>query len=94
MRNTTNPINRIDAINLGFSELDHFTVLKNLVYDLGRNRHLSLAAIGTPNEMLFISTVGNDLPLKITDVVVLSNYDYDGYLTIEKLRSLIEWFRN
>ena len=41
-------------IDIGFQELPHFTIVNNLIYDLGRNRHLSFGAIGTPNEMLFI----------------------------------------
>lgn len=93
MKNTTHPITRDQAKELGFLEMPHFTIGHSLNYDLGRRRQLSINSIGTPNEMLFISTMEEHHP-SITDVVVLSNYDYDGYLTIEKLRNLIDWFKN
>lgn len=92
MRNTTNPITRDQAKELGFQELKHYTVMANLIFNLGRDRHLSFGCIGTPNEMLFLAETDHEKPLNVTNSIVLSNYDYDGYLTIEKLKSLIDWF--
>jgi hypothetical protein len=78
---------RLTAI--GFKEIPHFTVTGSMLYDLGRKRHLSFGSIGTPNEMLFITQTDYENKKKITDLVCLHNYDYDGYLTEEKLLSII-----
>jgi hypothetical protein len=93
MKKSNKPISIEDVKALGFKELTHFTIGNNLTYELGRRRQLSISCTGTPNEMLFISTMEEHHP-SISDTIVLSNYDYDGYLTIDKLRILIEWFKN
>ena len=74
------------AIELGFKPIPHFTITGALIYDLGRERHLSFGCIGEPNEMLSICSTENG---KVTDVVVIHNYDYDGYMTTTKLKMLI-----
>lgn len=74
---------------LGFKGLPHYTVTGTMIFELGRNRHLSIGSIGTPNEMLFICEVDNKDNSKVTDAVCLHNYDYDGYLTKEKLQTII-----
>jgi len=85
-------ITRDRVLELGFKELPHFTVMDSLIYDLDRNRHLSLDCVGTPNEMLFICEVNEEHNKIIDDAVVLSNYDYDGYLTEERLSLLLTFF--
>lgn len=75
-------------LELGFTELPH-KVVDFLVYELGRQRQLSIGALGTPNEVMFISEVDPDDPRVITDTVCLHNYDYDGYLTLNKVFNLI-----
>jgi len=74
---------------MGFERIPHFTVANALIYQLGRNRRLSIGCIGTPNEMLFICEFDLNDFRKTTDLVCLHNYDYDGYLTKEKLENLI-----
>lgn len=81
------------ALKLGFTELQHFTIGDSLIYDLGRNRHLSLSNAGSPNEMLMICERDDKNPKLNSDVIVLHNYDYDGYLTKEKLETLINALR-
>ena len=73
-------------LHLGFTEIPHFTVGGVMIFDIGRNRHLSISSIGTPNEILFICHQDNNT---ITDLVCLHNYDYDGYLSETKLRRII-----
>lgn len=85
-------INKEQILELGFKELPHFTITGSLTYDLGRGRFLSIGDIGTPNEMLFIYEKDNTDERKINDIVVLHNYDYDGYLTIDKLSLLLTFF--
>ena len=81
-------LTREELINdFGFKELPHFTITRSLVLDIGRNRTISAASLGTPNEMLFIGE--GEL-----DCVVLHNYDYDGFLTKERLKLLIEFFNS
>ncbi len=83
-----------NLIDLGFKEIPHFTVTNSVIYPLGRNRHLSAGSVGTPNEMLFISATDDKDERKITDLICLHNYDYDGFLTIEKVKSLISAITN
>lgn len=78
-----------DLINIGFKEMPHFTVGNSVFYDLGRNRQLSASCVGTPNEMLFICEINPDNKNEITDLVCLHNYEYDKYLTLKKVKSII-----
>jgi hypothetical protein len=80
---------RYTLIKLGFKELPYSTITASLTYDLGRNRQLSFGSIQTPNEMLYIYEVDEKDPRKINDLVCLRNYDYDGYTSVEQIKSLI-----
>lgn len=84
----SNPLTRDQVKKLGFYEIPHFTVMGNLNYDLGRNRLLSIGCVGTPNECLFIGQAQEDKK-GYEDLVCLHNYDYDGYITIDKLKKII-----
>lgn len=75
---------------IGFKEIPHFTVMNSLIYDLGRNRQLSMGCIGTPNETLWICELDPDDNKKITDLVCLKNYDYDGLTDIETIKNIIQ----
>lgn len=78
-----------DLIEIGFKKIPHFTVANSVIYQLGRHRHLSAGCVGTPNEMLWICATDDNDEKIITDLICIHNYDYDGYLTIEKVKSLI-----
>jgi hypothetical protein len=78
-----------DLLEMGFKPIPHFTIGNTYTYDLGRRRDLSMNCVGTPNEMLFICEIDEKNKLKITDIICLHNYDYDGYITKEKLKTLI-----
>ena len=80
---------RDDFKTIGFKEMPHYTVMNSLLYDLGRGRYLTIGCLGTPNEMLFIGQIDNDDNKKVTDVIVLKNYDYDGYTNIEDVKTII-----
>jgi hypothetical protein len=80
---------RQELIDLGFKELPHFSIMNSLIYDLGRNRQLSIGSIGTPNEMMFICELDENTSTKITDLVCIHNYDYDGYMTMNRLKHLL-----
>lgn len=79
-----------DLIDIGFEKIPHFTVGNTVIYDLGRRRSLSASCVGTPNEMLWVCAIDKEDEKVITDLVCLHNYDYDGYLTIEKVKTLID----
>lgn len=86
-------LNREQVLELGFYEMPHFTIGNSLIFHLGRRRFLSLSCLATPNEMLFMYEVNQDNTKKIDDSVILSNFDYDGYLTLEELTLLLSFFR-
>ena len=79
-----------DLIAIGFQKIPTFTISNSVIYDLGRNRQLSASNIGTPNETLWICEIDEKNNSKITDLVCIHNYDYDGILTIEKIKMLIK----
>ncbi len=79
-----------DLINLGFKEIPHFTIGNTVLYDLGRRRELSASDVGNCNEMIFLTEIDSDNPKKITDCICVHNYDYDGFLTEEKITNLIK----
>jgi hypothetical protein len=87
-------ITKEKLLYLGFEAIPHKTIGNTMVKDLGRGRLLSLSNVGNPNEFLFISSRDNwaEEPSYINqlqnDVVTLHNYDYDGYITFNKLESL------
>lgn len=84
---------RLEAQALGFQEVGHYTVANSLLFDLGRNRHLSYGCLGTPNETLWLCEVNPQQPREITEIICLHNYDYDGYLTVERLQQLLSFFQ-
>ena len=84
-----------DLISIGFKPMPHYTVANSVVYDLGRDRQLSAGCVGTPNETLFVMELKEEEDnIIICDLVCLHNYDYDGCLTIEKVKGLISLITN
>lgn len=79
-----------DLIAIGFKKVPHFTITNSVFYDLGRNRHLSAGSIGTPNEMLWLCYMEDRESEFIDDLVCLHNWDYDGELTIKKVKAIID----
>ena len=78
-----------ELIAIGFKEVSTFTVMNSVYFDLGRGRQLLIGDLSTPNEMMYLCEVDDKDPRKITDLVCIHNYDYDGYLTLEKVKDLI-----
>lgn len=92
MLNAKRMITNEDLIKLGFTQIPHFTIGNNVVFDLGRNRYLSASGVGTPNEFLYINDVSEADSRKIENLICIHNFDYDGYLTIEKVEVLLKFF--
>lgn len=82
-------LSKKDCLEIGFKEMPHYTVGDSLTYDLGRNRQLSISCVGTPNETLWITQSDRKDYRKIDDLVCLHNWDYDKYITIDKLKQII-----
>lgn len=77
---------------IGFKELDHFTIGNNLVCDLERGRYLSISDLGGCNEFMYIGQRNDVDPKIVEDLVCIHNYDYDGPLTfykVDKIRDMI-----
>jgi hypothetical protein len=79
---------------IGFEPVQHFTVGDNMIYKLPRYRQISISSAGTPNEIMVLNDINEDNPNIIENIIVLHNYDYDGYLSESKLINLINWFNN
>lgn len=79
-----------DLIKLGFETIPHPTIGDTVIYDIGRNRYLSASSMGDPNEMIFLCEHDEKDTTKVTDVIVLHNYDYDGYITEERLKVFLQ----
>ena len=73
----------------GFVETPHL-IVKIFTLDIGRNRYISVGALATPNEVIFLGQ--KDDNNYITDLVCIHNFDYDGYLTETKLNNIISAF--
>ena len=67
-----------NLLDIGFESIPHFTICNSHIYKLGRHRHLSVASVGTPNEMMFICETNEQNEKDITEIICLHNYDYDG----------------
>ena len=80
---------RQELKELGFKEIPHFTVSNSLTYQIGRWRHFSIGNLGTPNELMCICQQDRNIKNRISDAVVIHNFDFDGLLTIEKVKSFI-----
>jgi hypothetical protein len=81
-------------IDIGFKEILHFTIGNNVTFDLGRDRNLSASGVGTPNEFLYICETDKDDKRKINDLICIHNYDYDGYMTLDKVQGLIDLLKS
>lgn len=77
-----------DLIKIGFKEIQHFTIGNSVTYDLGRGRHLSATSVGTPNEMVWLCSA-DEPDQEVTDLICLHNYDYDYFLTLERINKII-----
>lgn len=83
-------MNRDAVIKRGFISTPHLVLKEVFALDVGRNRHISIGSLGTPNEVVFINQ--KDHNSGITDLVCIHNFDYDGYLTEQKLDAIIYIF--
>lgn len=79
-----------ELLDLGFYKLPHFTISDPIIFDLPNSRSISIGNLGTPNEMVFLTQSDYDDYKNITDVITLHNYDYHGYITLDKIKDFIK----
>lgn len=84
-------MNKETLLQKGFTETPHLVLKAVFVLTVGRDRHISIGSLGTPNEIVFLNQ--RDRNAGITDMVCIHNYDYDGFLTEKKLDTIISIFR-
>ena len=82
-------LNEYSLIKRGFQSKPHLVLGKLFLIDVGRNREISVSCIGTPNEMIFL----NEYEGFKQTCIPIHNYDYDGFLTEQKLDALISVFK-
>ena len=69
----------------GFYQLPHRTIQNSWMFNLSRDRVLSVACVGTPNEMVFLT---EEVPPEVKSIIVLRNFDYDGKTHLHQLQNL------
>ena len=77
---------------MGFRKPNRSKLEVSYKYPLGRGRFLSATCLGTPNESVWLCYKGDEGSTEIADLICMHNYDYDGELTKEKVKYLIEYF--
>lgn len=75
-------------VMLGFDKLPHLTITNSLIKSIGRNRYISIGDVGTPNLMVYLCEKEKEDSRKITDLICLHNWDYDGELYVHQLQNL------
>jgi hypothetical protein len=74
----------------GFRERPHLILGSIFDLNVGRNRYITIGALGTPNEVIYITQKHDDGD--ITEMICIRNFDYDGLLTPKKLAAIISIF--
>lgn len=84
---------RKELIKLGFEELPHKTLGNFLIYKIiskhNKTRIISIGFLQTPNEIVSIGELKSN-NLDYEDLTVISNFDYDGYITLERIVFLLK----
>ena len=79
-------------VDIGFSKPDKSKLELSYKYQLGRGRFLSAMCVGTGNETLWLCHKDDKDSYEIDDLICLHNQDYDGKLSLSKVKYLIEYF--
>lgn len=79
------PLTEEMLLKCGFEHIPTFTVTNSMVKGLGRGRWLSVGNVEGANQMIWLQSIEED---KITDLICLHNFDYDGRISLSKLQNL------
>ena len=77
---------------LGFVKPNKNKLETSYKYYLGRRRFISAMCLGTGNESMWLCYKEDMDSEIINDLICLHNVDYDGKLTISKVKHLLEFF--
>ena len=77
---------------LGFTKPNKNKLEISYKYHLGRRRFISARCLGTGNESMWLCYKEDMDGEVIDDLICLHNADYDGQLTISKVKHLVEFF--
>ena len=83
------PITEDRLLRFGFEKIATFNVMNSFIKNIGRNRHISIGCIGTPNLMVFLCETDREDYRKVNDLICLHNWDYDGELYVHQLQNII-----
>ena len=75
---------------LGFTKPNKNKLEISYKYHLGRRRLISARCLGTGNESMWLCYKEDMDGEVIDDLICLHNVDYDGQLTISKVKHLVE----
>ncbi len=78
-----------EFLSIGFVEYPHKVLNGNMRYELGRGREITIQNLGNPNEFVWLVQIDSENETQITDLICLHNYDFDGYLSLDKIKMLI-----
>lgn len=86
-------MDKVSLINIGFKPIEHFNVGDSLLYvyktRYDKTRTISVSCVGTPNEIVALMENCPNNANDYTDLVFISNYDYDGLFSMERMIALI-----
>lgn len=81
------PLTEEILLKCGFEKIPHFNIGNASIKHIGRDRHISISSVGTPNEIIaLVDQSGEDIAN--SDVIIVKNYDYDGYTNLHQLQNL------
>ena len=81
------PLTEDVLLKCGFEKLPHMTVTNSMMLDIGRGRQISIGDIDNCNQMMWLQSIAGK---KVTDLICLHNYDYDGWLYVHKLQNIVK----
>lgn len=81
------PLTEDILLKAGFEKLPHMTVTNSMMLDIGRGRYISIGDIDNCNQMMWLQSIDGK---KVTDLICLHNYDYDGWLYVHKLQNIVK----
>ena len=79
-----------DLIDIGFVAVPKSK--DGVIYQFSKDRYLYAVGIGTSDEMLSVCEIEEDDKKIVTDCICVHAYEYDGSLTIEKVKKSINIF--
>lgn len=81
------PLTEDILLKAGGYKLPHMTVTDSVLFDIGRDRILSIGCIEDCNQMAWLQHIEGK---KVTDLVCIHNYDYDGWLYLHTFQNLFK----